>query len=286
MAPRKKINIGDRHGRWTVVGEVAPGTHTKRRHVLCRCDCGTEKSVDIYSLTGGGTYSCGCHRSETTRKRNSYQRDGFAPVGYRHGRWTVISEHFPVERSDRVQYYVKCQCDCGTERTISVSDMKLGKKISCGCFRTDLYTTHGDAAPGRRHPLYGVWAGMLQRCGNPKSPNWHDYGGRGISVCPEWVDSYTAFRDWSLANVFHSSLEIDRIDNNGNYTPENCRWTTRQVNSNNTRFNRHLVAFGERKTVAEWSRDPRCAVRYDTLYTRIHKYGWDAERAIAMPPVV
>jgi hypothetical protein len=123
---------------------------------------------------------------------------------------------------------------------------------------------------------------MKQRCYNKRHPKYGSYGARGITVCPEWCGNFAAFRDWSLANGYTEGLQIDREDNDGPYSSGNCRWTTRKINSQNTRRNRVYEAFGESKCVFEWSRDPRCVVSQATLNTRLWR-GWLFLEALTTP---
>jgi hypothetical protein len=137
---------------------------------------------------------------------------------------------------------------------------------------------HGDSYP-IRHPLYEAWRNMNRRCDNPNSPQYKDWGGRGITVCNEWKKDYLAFKEWALANEYREGLCLDREYNDGPYAPDNCRWVTHKVNSRNTRTNKFITAFGEEKTLAEWADDPRCKVKYNTLVHRILS-GWKSEMAI------
>ena len=139
--------------------------------------------------------------------------------------------------------------------------------------------THGES--GTR--LHNIWAGMVSRCRDRGNSIFSYYGGRGISVCPEWFVSYVVFRDWALTHGYYTDLELDRKDNNGNYTPDNCQWVSESRNCRNRRSNILVSAFGENKIIIEWWEDPRCSVDYQTLRQRIQKYGWDAERAISTP---
>ena len=142
---------------------------------------------------------------------------------------------------------------------------------------------HGDCAPDSQYrKLYQCQKDMIGRCHNPKSAPWHNYGGRGISVCDEWRASYPVFKEWALANGYQSGLELDRANNDGDYCPENCRWVSHKVNSRNTRKVKPYLAFGERKILPEWAEDERCAVDHETLKTRV-KRGWDVEPAILTP---
>jgi hypothetical protein len=120
---------------------------------------------------------------------------------------------------------------------------------------------------------------MLWRIDNPKSKCYHNYGGRGITVCPEWRD-YVTFARWARENGYDDSLTIDRRDNSLGYSPANCRWTTQKVQSRNRRGNVIVEAFGESKTLVEWCEDERCPVKYHTLYARIVTRGESPEQAI------
>jgi len=123
---------------------------------------------------------------------------------------------------------------------------------------------------------------MLERCLIKKHKQFPGYGGRGILVCQEWQDDFVSFRDWALANGYREDLEIDRIDVNGNYEPANCRWVTNTQQARNTRKTVRIRAFGEEKSLKEWSEDPRCVVMYVCLYERIRK-GCDPEFAMTHP---
>jgi hypothetical protein len=129
--------------------------------------------------------------------------------------------------------------------------------------------------------LLKVWRQMHNRCNDVDDSR---YGGRGISICREWGD-YGAFRSWAIDAGYAEGLSIDRIDNNGNYAPGNCRWTDRITQANNRRNQTLLTAFGETKSLAMWARDPRCLVSVAALRLRVVRRGWDHERAIVTPTV-
>lgn len=129
------------------------------------------------------------------------------------------------------------------------------------------------------HPIYHAWHHMKSRCNCPTNPAYKNYGGRGIKICSEWNDAVVPFYEWSMANGWEPGLTIDRIDVNGNYCPENCRWTDYKTQARNKRNNRILVYKGEAKTVAEWCEElnlPRSAVE-----KRLDKYGYDVEKALS-----
>lgn len=133
----------------------------------------------------------------------------------------------------------------------------------------------------RNTKLYRTWTNMHVRCSNDNDAWYERYGGRGIVVCAAWAD-FRAFAVWALAAGYATDKQIDRLDNDGPYSPENCRWVTPSENANNRSSNTILVAFGEEKTMTEWARDTRCAVVLAALRSRIWT-GWDHEEAITEP---
>jgi len=202
-------------------------------------------------------------------------------IGAKIGKLTVLGACFslPIERGTK--WCCVCECECHAVCVCEVHALERcgrGSKRSCGlCGRIKRGgpITHGLS----RHPLYTIRSHMIRRCHNETNDNYRFYGGRGISVCDEWRNSLQAFYKWGIENGWQDGLEIDRIDSNGNYEPSNCRWVTKKVNGNNTRTNHFLTAFGETKTIMQWSEDERCQVAYNTLSARIRK-GWNTELAI------
>ena len=150
-----------------------------------------------------------------------------------------------------------CMCDCGSEpRIVLTNALTSGRSKSCGCQKDtirkvchDNFTTHGES----KTRLYRVWVGMRKRCYDSNSSNYYLYGARGVKVCDEWA-RFELFRDWALAHGYNDSLSIDRVDVNGDYEPDNCRWSDRITQANNTRANVRYTINGETHTIAEWSR--------------------------------
>lgn len=130
------------------------------------------------------------------------------------------------------------------------------------------------------HRLFGIRKGMIDRCCNPDSKRYMDYGGRGITICHEWMDDFDNFADWAKENGYELGLTIDRIDNNGNYEPHNCRWITKKEQNRNKRTNVMIEYHGETKPLIVWCE--QLGLRYDPTHNRLEK-GWSVEDAFNTP---
>lgn len=169
----------------------------------------------------------------------------------------------------------RCRCDCGAETITDHSSLRAGTTTSCGCVHRKICSTHGRS----KTKLYGVWRAMIQRCHSPSTRTFYRYGGRGITVCPEWRVSFEAF----LADVGERPSDrhsLERVDNNGNYEPGNVVWATLDVQLTNTRTNAWLTHNGETLTVSEWGR--RLGMKKSLIQTRLVR-GWTVERALEQP---
>lgn len=217
-------------------------------------------------------------------------------VGRRFGDLVVMHEA-PKQRGSR-QWI--CQCDCGSESTKNQQKLLSGNTTSCGAHRSAstmakmraYQATPAAALPGKRNRRFPVdtdsrsrlcylFNNMHQRCKNQNHDKYIYYGGRGIRVCDEWRE-YGTFREWAIGSGYADTLSIDRIDVDGPYSPQNCRWIPQEKQASNKRNNVRLTAFGETKIVAEWVRDPRCTVDRSTLHERLQR-GWIVTDAIAAP---
>ena len=178
-------------------------------------------------------------------------------TGKRFGRLVVLYKaESRTDSSGHPRIYYHCRCDCGVEKDILGGSLSKGQVKSCGCIQRE-YAKSGDSK--RTHGMTGtrlhrIWKNIHTRCYNQKNPKYQRYGGRGIKVCDEWIgeNGFQNFYDWSLASGYQEDLTIDRIDNDGNYCPENCRWVTNKVQSNNKSQCRYITVDGETKSISEW----------------------------------
>lgn len=152
-------------------------------------------------------------------------------TGQEFGRLTVL--HRAPNQGKRTMWV--CRCECGNETIVERGNLVGGRMKSCGCLKnariSEVNKTHGLT----HTRLHRIWLNMKTRCFNPKFKQYENYMGRGITMCDEWRDSFKAFYDWAMANGYKDNLSIDRINNDGNYEPSNCRWADNYVQSGNRR---------------------------------------------------
>jgi len=189
-------------------------------------------------------------------------------TGKRFGQLTVIRR---AENDNAGKARWLCQCDCGNKCTVSGHNLRLRPNITCGCYRRR-QSGLSDTAE------YHSWHSMIGRCNNPKSISFHNYGERGISVCHEWYEFKTFLSD--MGEMPRKGYSLDRIDNNGNYEPSNCRWATRQEQDCNKRTNRYLSIEGKTKTITQWANEYN--ISYQIIAYRL-KSGWTVKRAVTQP---
>lgn len=201
------------------------------------------------------------------------------PIGSVFGKLTVIGIAEPSVRSDgSSQGMSLCRCECGVSRAIASSALRSNKYKSCGCLKEAV--THGFNASHRSTgtPTYNTWKSMWARIRNPSETNRLYYTSRGIGVCDRWKSFLNFLEDMGeRPSTTHS---IDRINNQGNYEPGNCRWATRQEQMDNTRRNRYVSLDGVTKTIAQWSRES--GVHQAVIRSRLNR-GIDARVAIWTP---
>ena len=191
-------------------------------------------------------------------------------AGRRVGRWLVQA------RSEHSARKWTCRCDCGVIRAVGGPELRGGRSLSCGCLLREKMTSHGHARKRNRTPTYQCWFSMIQRCTNKNTKQFSDYGGRGISVCDEWL-SFPAF----LADMGErpTGLTLDRIDNNGGYNKHNCRWATRIQQQRNTRKNRFITINGTTRMVMDVAKER--GLNPGSVRVRLHR-GWSVEKALAV----
>lgn len=212
-------------------------------------------------------------------------------TGQRFGRLTVIEY---VETVKKASWW-RCKCDCGNEKNITLNHLRTGQTRSCGCLAAEYrrnkpeairkmviaHTTHG----GTHDRLFRIWVSMRSRCRDKNHPAYKWYGGKGVTVCDEWQD-YATFKQWAYANGYDDKAKthacsIDRIDPNGNYCPENCRWAGTRTQAENKTNTKLYEYNGEKRTLSDWAR--RSGMRVDTLRWRIVKQHWSLEKALSTP---
>ena len=197
-------------------------------------------------------------------------------VGKHYGRLTVIKE---VGRRRGAALFL-CHCECGSNKEITGGDLRTGRVNSCGCLKKELVTESNTTHGLRKHRLYSIHAGMLTRCYNNKTPQYNYYGKKGIKVCDQWKNKQSGFinfYNWSIENGYKDRLTIDRINVNGNYEPNNCRWVDEKVQANNKTDNHFITMNGIKKTLSEWCEELN--IKPSTVHCRIRR-GWSDEQAL------
>ncbi|WP_047504238.1 MULTISPECIES: hypothetical protein [Staphylococcus] len=176
-----------------------------------------------------------------------------------------VIDYFGQDKHKKAKWEVVCHC--GNKFVTIGNNLQKGTTKSCGCTQN---IKHGDS----KKRLYRIWINMIRRCSIETETHFNRYGGRGIKVCDEWVDNYLEFKEWAMKNGYDEKLSIDRIDNNGNYTPENCRWVDVKTQSNNRETNVLIKYQGVERTLKEWC--TLLNLNYNTVHYRYAKgYGID-----------
>ena len=204
-------------------------------------------------------------------------------LGQQFGRLSIVAFHAYIHQAA----HWKALCDCGTFITCSASMLRSGHTKSCGCLRREivskLSTARGAArilVPGKpKMPEYAVWRAMVRRCHNPHDAAFKNYGARGILVCEAWRHNYLAFLA-DMGERHSAAYSIERVNNDGNYCPENCIWATSKAQAQNTRHNRFITYEGVTLTIGEWAR--RLDTSDGTIRYRLRQ-GWSLEKALTTP---
>ena len=258
MNKKVKDLIGKKFCKLTIIKETDDYIRPNGIRIpqyLCRCDCGNEVIAREDNIISGRAKSCGCYNGENLS-------------GQRFGRLKVVCcvEDKVYPSGVRVVQWL-CRCDCGNECIAKTRDLKNMNKKSCGCLQNKKTKSRERA----RH----IWYNMKDRCLNEKHERYNSYGGRGIKVCDEWLE-FESFYEWSIENGYNDTLTIDRIDVNGNYEPNNCRWVDMKTQQNNTRRNHYITYNGKTQTLSQWAEEFN--INYYTLLYRINR-GWSIEKA-------
>ena len=280
---RKPITPGEKIGKLTVEEciKVVPSKH-ERSTWRCKCECGRVVYLKEGTLLLRNTKDCGMcgeHKSRHEVYPNGTKIGMLIVRGY------IPSKTGMVEDEEYI-----CDCDCGTKGVIRTFLQLSGKDgcKNCGCVNVQKMKNLHDKT--RQHGLsdtriYDTYKGMMRRCYDPKFREYHNYGGRGIYVCDEWKNQedykgLKAFVDWAMSNGYTDDLYIDRIDVNGPYSPENCRWVSMSIQNNNRRDNVYLTINNETYTLAQW--EAASGVSQNTIRRRLNA-GYSPESCVYTP---
>lgn len=248
----------------------------KKTYWLCRCDCGNIKPIRSDGLKSG-VGSCGCATIAAAQKYEDLSGNVFE-------RLTVMTKH--SERSSSGTLMWKCKCTCGKTVIISGNSLRSGHTKSCGCYHREKAKSQA-AAMGKKNrthgktksPEYYVWRGMLFRCNVASCSAYSNYGGRGIKVCERWNRFDNFYAD--MGDRPSPQHEIDRIDVNKDYTPDNCRWVTVKEQQRNRRSNVMITYEGRTQCIAAWAEERGMTTMQ--LWRRLRNKKWTIHEAMTVP---
>lgn len=198
-------------------------------------------------------------------------------IGDKFGRWTIID-------FDDNKKKVICKCDCGKIKSVWKNNLTTGKTLSCGCLISETTAKRNYKHGGTKTRLYNVWSNMKGRCYDPHDTRYQNYGARGITVCDEWMN-FANFREWAMMTGYKNDAKygectLERINVNGNYYPDNCRWATIKEQNFNRSSNKILEYKGKKQTLTEWEHEIGC--NSYVIGNRLRK-GWTVEEALSIP---
>lgn len=196
-------------------------------------------------------------------------------TGNKYGKLTVIRKDVSING----RMYWECECECGNHTFVSGGNLKTGEVKSCGClvFNATHSKTHGLSNTKE----YKIWSAIKSRCYNSNNKSYADYGGRGIKMCDEWKNSFESFYDWVSKTRDSTEKSIDRIDNDKDYSPENCKWSTHKEQTNNRRICHQFTHNGKTQSLSLWCDE--LGLDYKRTHNRIFKLGWSFEKSISTP---
>ena len=269
---------GLRSGKLTVTGHagVRRLANGRTRHYwVAACDCGGTVEANRSNLLFGCVRSCGC-----SRRGRGHSRNAIDLTGRTFGRLTVI-ERAELALGERPRFARwRCRCECGAATVVRAAELRGGSTRSCGCLMRDVCSakarTHGES---KCAPEYKSWSSIKARCYRSNHVYFKHYGGRGILMCDRWRDSYEAFLE-DMGRKPSPKHSVDRIDNDGNYEPGNCKWSTMKEQSRNTRHNSLLTIKGRTMSAIEWAEE--VGINYNTLQRRV-RAGWPHDEAVYAP---
>ena len=262
--------IGEKIGKLFVIKFLEYKNNHK--YYLCKCDCGNTHIASDTGLISGQTKCC------------SYCRENnFKDItGNKYGSLTVIKRVDDyVFNGGKISQWL-CKCDCGKETIVRGDYLRSGHTQSCGCLRGEHSITHRES----NTKLYNVWNSIKSRCFNPNSQAANDYGNRGITMCEEWYNDYTIFRDWAFANGYDPKIEyknnndkltVERINVNGNYCPENCKLIPLSKQNENKRNNIRYEFNGKKLLAKEWAEET--GIPLTTINSRLAR-GWSIDKIL------
>ena len=282
-----RVEPGVIFGKLTVIREgprVPNGTKTARG-IVVQCECGSDEfTVNINNLRSGRAKSCGCLKREAAAKTAAGQKgitmverseSGLQAnlVGQLFGRLTAVEDLGNIEG---YRAY-RCSCSCGEETVVAAYRLLHEKgPRSCGCLQREAVTKHGMEGTS----IYSIWQKMKSRCEDPRHNSYPSYGGRGITICERWKNSFQNFFD-DMGEPPSDLHTLDRRDNNGNYEPGNCRWATPEEQANNRRNSVYITHDGRTQTLTQWARE--YGVHPITLAGRLRR-GWSVADALGTAP--
>lgn len=185
------------------------------------------------------------------------------PAGTRFNRYVVLKDLGMVDGYRKVL----AKCSCGVIKTVHWSALKSGETKSCGCYQIEIRGKSSITHNLTKHPLYKIWLAAKSRCTYPKNIGYKHYGGRGITFCKKWMNDFQSFYGWARSAKWERGLQLDRINNNKGYSPQNCRFVRRIDNLRNKRNNRLIMYKGQTKTLSEWAEIT--GVNIGTIWARL-----------------
>lgn len=255
---------GQTFGKLHVIKRV--GTRDGQPLWECMCGCGNKCEATSHDFRNGKK-NCGCVPG---RKKDI--------TGQKFGKLTAVRF---IESDVPNEVLWLCKCDCGNEIIKTARQLREGTYPLCKeCRKTRKVHVNRKNQGKSGTRLYSIWSGMKRRCYDNRADSYKNYGQRGIKVCDEWME-FENFEKWANLSGYSNDLSLDRIDNDGNYEPSNCRWADDETQRNNTRRNAYYTYNGETFSLAQWSR--RTGISRDALKGRIRKQGWTFEKAITTP---